>query len=67
MAFKTEADSEVVERDEWSYSPAVGVGPLRFGMTVDEVVGGRVASREVVYGFHPIRGFRPGSGCRSRT
>ncbi|MGX4731447.1 hypothetical protein [Kitasatospora griseola] len=38
MAFKTEADSEVVERDEWSYSPAVGVGPLRFGMTVDEVV-----------------------------
>ncbi|MEV6196619.1 hypothetical protein AB0M19_29945 [Streptomyces sp. NPDC051920] len=25
-------------RDEWSYAPAVGVGPLRFGMTVDEVV-----------------------------
>ncbi|MFF3396835.1 hypothetical protein ACFYW1_38735 [Streptomyces sp. NPDC002669] len=34
MAFKT----EVAERDEWSYSPTVGVGPLRFGMTVDEVV-----------------------------
>jgi hypothetical protein len=34
MAFKT----EVTKRDEWSYSPAVGVGPLRFGMTVDEVV-----------------------------
>ncbi|MGW5464865.1 hypothetical protein [Streptomyces sp. NPDC003996] len=34
MAFKT----GVAERDEWSYSPAVGVGPLRFGMTVDEVV-----------------------------
>ncbi|TWG00597.1 AraC-like protein [Kitasatospora viridis] len=26
-----------------------------------------VASREVVYGFHPFRGFRPGSGCRLRT
>lgn len=24
--------------DEWVYAPAVGVGPLRFGMTVDEVV-----------------------------
>ncbi|MEU2395737.1 hypothetical protein [Streptomyces sp. NPDC007369] len=34
MAFKT----RVAERDEWSYSPAVGVGPLRFGMTIDEVV-----------------------------
>ncbi|MEU6595119.1 hypothetical protein ABZ923_38980 [Streptomyces sp. NPDC046881] len=34
MAFKT----KVAERDEWSYAPAVGVGPLRFGMTVDEVV-----------------------------
>ncbi|MFF5536550.1 hypothetical protein ACFY71_29425 [Streptomyces cinerochromogenes] len=34
MAFKTAG----AERDEWSYSPAVGVGPLRFGMTVDEVV-----------------------------
>ncbi|MGO4458921.1 hypothetical protein AB4039_16745 [Streptomyces sp. M-16] len=34
MAFKT----GVAERDEWSYSPAVGVGPLRFGMTIDEVV-----------------------------
>ncbi|WP_328663638.1 hypothetical protein [Streptomyces sp. NBC_00328] len=38
MTFKTEADSAVVDRDEWSYAPAVGVGPLRFGMTVDEVV-----------------------------
>ncbi|MFF0382343.1 hypothetical protein [Streptomyces sp. NPDC004286] len=35
MAFKAEADPG---RDEWSYAPAVGVGPLRFGMTVDEVV-----------------------------
>ncbi|MFF3501174.1 hypothetical protein [Streptomyces sp. NPDC003247] len=34
----TEADSGVADRDEWSYAPAVGVGPLRFGMTVDEVV-----------------------------
>lgn len=38
MAFKTEADLGAVERDEWFYSPAVGVGPLRFGMTLDEVV-----------------------------
>jgi hypothetical protein len=38
MAFETEADFGVAERDEWSYSPAVGVGPLRFGMTVNEVV-----------------------------
>jgi hypothetical protein len=34
MAYKT----EVAERDEWSYSPAVGVGPLRFGMSIDAVV-----------------------------
>ncbi|MFF0286536.1 hypothetical protein [Streptomyces sp. NPDC005262] len=34
MAFKT----GVAERDEWSYAPGVGVGPLRFGMTVDEVI-----------------------------
>ncbi|GAA3503238.1 hypothetical protein GCM10019016_103480 [Streptomyces prasinosporus] len=34
MAFEPEA----AERDEWSYAPAAGVGPLRFGMTVDEVV-----------------------------
>ncbi|WP_329202951.1 MULTISPECIES: hypothetical protein [unclassified Streptomyces] len=34
MRFKT----AVAERDEWCYSPAVGVGPLRFGMTVAEVV-----------------------------
>ncbi|WP_406840818.1 hypothetical protein ACICHK_39795 [Streptomyces sp. AHU1] len=34
MAFTT----EVAERDEWFYSLTVGVGPLRFGMTVDEVV-----------------------------
>lgn len=26
------------ERDEWPYAQAVGVGPLRFGMTVDDVV-----------------------------
>ncbi|WP_328940357.1 hypothetical protein OG259_00690 [Streptomyces sp. NBC_00250] len=38
MAFETETDFDVAERGEWSYSPAVGVGPLRFGMTVDEVV-----------------------------
>ncbi|MEV5986363.1 hypothetical protein AB0L85_15265 [Streptomyces sp. NPDC052051] len=38
MAFKTEADGEVADRDEWFYVPTVGVGPLRFGMTVDEVV-----------------------------
>ncbi|WP_327209270.1 hypothetical protein OG336_33350 [[Kitasatospora] papulosa] len=38
MPLTTEADAGVAERDEWSYSPAVGVGPLRFGMTVDEVV-----------------------------
>ncbi|MFJ3235941.1 hypothetical protein [Streptomyces sp. NPDC086787] len=38
MASKTEAGSKVAERDEWAYTPAVGVGPLRFGMTVDEVV-----------------------------
>ncbi|MFD7324784.1 hypothetical protein ACFV9D_27460 [Streptomyces sp. NPDC059875] len=38
MAFETEADFGPAERDEWCYSPAVGVGPLRFGMTVDEVV-----------------------------
>jgi hypothetical protein len=28
----------VAERGEWSYSPTVGVVPLRFGMTVDQVV-----------------------------
>ncbi|MFF3617425.1 hypothetical protein [Streptomyces sp. NPDC002580] len=38
MTFKSEADFGVAERDEWSYSPAVGVGPLRFGMTVEGVV-----------------------------
>lgn len=38
MTLKAEADSAVADRDEWSYAPAVGVGPLRFGMTVDEVV-----------------------------
>ncbi|WP_069159999.1 hypothetical protein [Nocardia altamirensis] len=37
MGFNTEADVGAVERGEWSYSPAVAVGPLRFGMTVDEV------------------------------
>ncbi|GGZ04376.1 hypothetical protein GCM10010343_32900 [Streptomyces avidinii] len=34
MAFETEAEFGVAERDEWSYAPTVGVGPLRFGMTV---------------------------------
>ncbi|MGX1540965.1 hypothetical protein [Streptomyces adustus] len=34
MAFKV----RVAGRDEWFYSPGVGVGPLRFGMTVDETV-----------------------------
>ncbi|WP_327180626.1 hypothetical protein [Streptomyces sp. NBC_01334] len=38
MTFRTEADSGVADRDEWSYAPAVGVGPLRFGMAVEEVV-----------------------------
>ncbi|MFF5282462.1 hypothetical protein [Streptomyces sp. NPDC012756] len=38
MAFETEVGSGVAEREDWSYAPAVGVGPLRFGMTVDEVV-----------------------------
>ncbi|MFJ7181561.1 hypothetical protein ACIQXA_35480 [Streptomyces massasporeus] len=38
MTFKAEADSGVADRVEWSYAPKVGVGPLRFGMTVDEVV-----------------------------
>ncbi|MFB6782866.1 hypothetical protein ACFCX0_37305 [Streptomyces sp. NPDC056352] len=38
MAFETEAGFGGAERDEWFYAPAVGVGPLRFGMTVDEVV-----------------------------
>ncbi|MEZ0110834.1 hypothetical protein ABH920_004849 [Catenulispora sp. EB89] len=38
MTFNAEAEFGVGERDEWSYSPAIAVGPLRFGMTVDEVV-----------------------------
>jgi hypothetical protein len=38
MVCKTEAGLGAVERDEWPYSPAVGVGPFRFGMTLDEVV-----------------------------
>ncbi|MFF7443230.1 hypothetical protein [Streptomyces sp. NPDC008122] len=38
MAFEPEAGSGVAEREDWPYAPAVGVGPLRFGMTVDEVV-----------------------------
>ncbi|MFJ6493974.1 hypothetical protein [Streptomyces virginiae] len=38
MAFEAEAGFGVAERDEWSYAPAVGVGPLRFGMAVDEVI-----------------------------
>lgn len=35
---KAEVDLGPVDRDEWSYSRAVAVGPLRFGMTLDEVV-----------------------------
>ncbi|MFH0180989.1 hypothetical protein ACIA6D_41415 [Streptomyces cacaoi] len=35
---RTEADFGVADRDEWTYARAVGVGPLRFGMSVDEVV-----------------------------
>ncbi|MFJ5833972.1 hypothetical protein [Streptomyces sp. NPDC093089] len=38
MAFKAEPEFGFSGRDEWSYASAVGVGPLRFGMTVDEVV-----------------------------
>ncbi len=38
MASDTEADCGTAERDEWSSAPAVGVGPLRFGMTVGQVV-----------------------------
>ncbi|MGV9337929.1 hypothetical protein [Streptomyces sp. NPDC003688] len=38
MVFKAEADAGVAGQDEWPYTPAVGVGPLRFGMTVEEVV-----------------------------
>ncbi|WP_371674905.1 hypothetical protein [Streptomyces sp. NBC_01276] len=38
MAFENRADVGAAERDEWSYAPAVGVGPFRFGMTVSEVV-----------------------------
>lgn len=37
MTFKTEDDFGATERDGWSYVPAVGLGPLRFGMTVDQV------------------------------
>lgn len=33
MEFRTAAAG----RDEWSYVPGVGVGPLRFGTTVGEV------------------------------
>ncbi|WP_418960354.1 hypothetical protein [Streptomyces tritici] len=38
MAIKAEADFGAAGWHEWSYAPTVGVGPLRFGMTVDEVV-----------------------------
>jgi hypothetical protein len=38
MVFETDGVPRAVERDEWSYSPAVGVGPFLFGMTLDEVV-----------------------------
>ncbi|MGW4676709.1 hypothetical protein [Streptomyces sp. NPDC004324] len=37
MTFTTAEDSGVADGDEWSYAPTVGAGPLRFGMTVDEV------------------------------
>ncbi|MFJ3635511.1 hypothetical protein [Streptomyces sp. NPDC090112] len=39
MALKTEGNFGVVERGEWSYEATVGVGPLRFGMAVSEVIG----------------------------
>jgi hypothetical protein len=38
MTFTTEDNHGAVARDEWSYSTAVGVGPFRFGMTLDDVV-----------------------------
>ncbi|MFG3093928.1 hypothetical protein [Streptomyces sp. NPDC048202] len=38
MESEAEVDFGVTHRGQWSYSQAVGVGPLRFGMTVDEVV-----------------------------
>lgn len=37
------------------------------GLLRDEEAVGSVAPRDVVYGFHPFRGFRPGSGCHLRT
>jgi hypothetical protein len=38
MTFEAEADLRAAERDEWSYLPNVGVGPFRFGMSLDEVI-----------------------------
>lgn len=38
MGLETEAGLGLAEPDEWSYSSAVAVGPLRFGMVLDEVV-----------------------------
>ncbi|MGA4962570.1 hypothetical protein [Streptomyces pseudogriseolus] len=38
MTYMAGADPGDADQDEWSYAPAIGVGPLRFGMTVDEVV-----------------------------
>jgi len=38
MAVKSEAGCGAAELDEWSYRPAAGVGPLQFGMALDEVV-----------------------------
>ncbi|RPF25565.1 hypothetical protein EDD96_7089 [Streptomyces sp. Ag109_G2-6] len=38
MALETEAGFAGIERGGWSYAAAVGVGPLRFGMTVSEVI-----------------------------
>ncbi|WP_285543136.1 hypothetical protein [Streptomyces lavendulae] len=38
LALSTQGDFGVVERVDWSYAEAVGVGPFRFGMTISEVV-----------------------------
>ena len=38
MSFKSGVALEAVEWGEWSYAPAVGVGPLLFGMTFAQVI-----------------------------
>ncbi|MFD8144003.1 hypothetical protein [Streptomyces sp. NPDC059708] len=38
MVFEDQAESGAAGREEWHYSPAVSLGPLRFGMTVSEAV-----------------------------